>query len=306
MRNLALLASATTVFVLSLSAPGDAQANATIGVFFDAAGTQTTITVARQTPFEVYFVTDDIPVGISAYEFEVLYDPNILVLQRTAYPLSHLDVGPGSDNWIVGTGVCIQGPGPFVMVQYTCWLQQAATDVFIDVGPSSPSSFGGTAAGYVTCASQLLPFNDAYDGPALVNPSDNLGTNYCQTNPNSTGFAAHIYAFGSNVVADDNLSLGVSSLPLDRFGYFMVSTGQSFFANPGGSQGNLCLTSPIGRFGSQVQSSGAIGGFAIGVNLASIPNLGPVSAGETWNFQCWYRDINSNSNFSEGVEVTFQ
>jgi len=242
------------------------------------------------------------------YEFEVLHDPRILVLQRTANPTTYLDVGPGPDNWIVGTGACIQGPGPFVMVEYTCWLTEPAIDVFIDVGPSSPSSFGGTAPGYVDCSSTIYPFNEAYGGPALVNPTGNVGTNYCQANPNSTGFAAAIYAFGSTIVTDADFGLGAAELPPNRFGYFLASRSQAFFAQPGGSQGNLCLGSPIGRFASQVQSSGPLGAFSIAVDLANIPNLGAVVAGETWNFQCWYRDVNpsSTSNFTDGLEVVFQ
>jgi hypothetical protein len=44
--------------------------------------------------------------------------------------------------------------------------------------------------------------------------------------------------------------------------------------------------------------------------MGNIP-LTPVTsilAGETWNFQAWYRDLNptNTSNFTDGLSVTFQ
>jgi len=138
------------------------------------------------------------------------------------------------------------------------------------------------------------------DGPPV------LGTNYCSPNPNSTGVPAIISAAGSDVVADNNLSLACVDMPLNKFGYFLASELQGFVANPGGSQGNLCLGQPLGRFASQIQNSGGSGSIGITVDVNNVPLLGPILAGETWNFQCWYRDVASNSNFSDGISIPFQ
>lgn len=139
-----------------------------------------------------------------------------------------------------------------------------------------------------------------------------FGNSYCSVNPNSTGSPASIRALGSSTVAGGSLFLRATSLPAHSFGFFIVSRLQGFAANPGGSEGNLCLGGPVGRFQNQVQSSGAAGTVAIHPDLSALPQpLGPVSAqpGETWNFSTWFRDQASGgaptSNFSDGVEVTF-
>ncbi len=48
--------------------------------------------------------------------------------------------------------------------------------------------------------------------------------------------------------------------------------------------------------------------FTTRVDLGSV-TTGPVSVvqpGDTWNFQCWYRDTFNTNNFTDGVSVTFQ
>jgi len=133
-----------------------------------------------------------------------------------------------------------------------------------------------------------------------------LGTSYCTANANSTGLPSSIAAFGSDVAGDNNLALTCVDIPLNRFGYFLASENQGFFTHPGGSQGNLCLAQPIGRFATQVQNSGTSGSIGIAVDLTDVPLLGAARSGETWNFQCWYRDVGSASNFSDGVSIAFQ
>ena len=99
----------------------------------------------------------------------------------------------------------------------------------------------------------------------------------------------------------------------DRFSFFLTSRTQGFSANPGGSQGNLCLAGAIGRYvgPGQIQSSGATGSITLQLNLGAMPQpTGPVAAvaGQTWNFQAWYRDAvagTPTSNFTDGLRVTF-
>ncbi|MEZ5990719.1 MAG: SUMF1/EgtB/PvdO family nonheme iron enzyme [Planctomycetota bacterium] len=82
--------------------------------------------------------------------------------------------------------------------------------------------------------------------------------------------------------------------------------------NPGGSAGNLCLGNPIGRLvGGVAVNSGATGVVDVTANLNVLPQpTGAVAVlpGETWNFQCWYRDAvggSATSNFSDGLAVLF-
>ena len=137
-----------------------------------------------------------------------------------------------------------------------------------------------------------------------------LGSNYCTAEVNSTGQAASMGAIGSDQVSDNNLTLTASNLPSNQFALVAVAPLQDFFPGANGtSNGNLCLDfASIGRMG--VVSSGASGEFQFSVDLTAIPQgAGTVSttAGQTWNFQAWYRDqVGLGSNFTDGISITFQ
>jgi hypothetical protein len=149
---------------------------------------------------------------------------------------------------------------------------------------------------------------------AIRETSTDVGTNYCAAAVNTTGVAAEISGDGSAVVADNNVTLMASSLPINAFGFFIASTDQGFVMNPGGSAGNLCLSGAIGRYvgPGQIQTSGPSGSFSLMIDLTAIPQpTGAVAAvaGDMWNFQAWYRDggpAGPTSNFTNGLEVTSQ
>jgi len=138
-----------------------------------------------------------------------------------------------------------------------------------------------------------------------------LGTATCAANSNSTGTAARATAHGDDTVVANALVLRATHLPAQSAGYFLVSRAAGFVAHPGGSQGNLCLQAPIGRFVGQVQSSGVGGTFEVPIDLSALPlptGHVPAQAGETWHFQAWYRDANPavTSNFTNGLSVTLR
>ncbi len=153
-------------------------------------------------------------------------------------------------------------------------------------------------------------------GAAYVFVLDAPQANYCGTAvPNSSGASGTMSMTGSVDVADNDFTLHASALPINQFGYFINSMGQGFVSMPGGSQGNLCLGGghPLGRHNrpSEVGFSGVSGSIDLGVDLNNFPtSAGPhaVLAGETWNFQCWFRDSNpsSASNFTDGLSVLFE
>jgi formylglycine-generating enzyme required for sulfatase activity len=140
-----------------------------------------------------------------------------------------------------------------------------------------------------------------------------VGTSYCTPAiPNSTGVPAAISGSGSAVVALNNLLLTSSGLPQHAAAHFLCSRTQGFAMNPGGSAGNLCLGSPIGpRVGGVIANSGATGVVNATADLTVMPQPSgavAVQPGETWNFQCWYRDAvgaSATSNFSDGLAVLF-
>ncbi|MEZ6018064.1 MAG: hypothetical protein R3F49_23365 [Planctomycetota bacterium] len=140
-----------------------------------------------------------------------------------------------------------------------------------------------------------------------------VGSVYCPGVVNSTGAQGHVEALGQADAAANDLRLRASGLPGNAAGFFLASRAQGLFSQPGGSLGDLCLGSPIGRFvgPGQVQNSGAAGEFSLQLDLTQMPTPTgsvAVTAGETWNFQSWYRDTvggTAVSNFTSALSVTF-
>ena len=139
-----------------------------------------------------------------------------------------------------------------------------------------------------------------------------VGTSYCTPAlPNSSGASASIAGFGSQTAGGEPLTLSAQGLPAFEFGYFLTSQTQGFI-NPPGSVGLLCLGGTIGRFNrpGEVQDSGPAGAFELEVDTLGLPLSPPVAAmaGETWNFQAWFRDHIPalTSNFSDGLEIRFR
>ncbi len=141
-----------------------------------------------------------------------------------------------------------------------------------------------------------------------------IGANSCDAENNSSLFSAVTYACGSEVAAQNDLTLAVGALPRFSFGFFLASQTSAFSAQPGGSTGNLCLGGAIGRFvgPGQIQNSGPYGTFELPINLTQIPTPNgfvTVAAGETWHFTSWFRDTapagTPTSNFSDRLSVVF-
>jgi len=194
-----------------------------------------------------------------------------------------------SSGWTLVSGTFVATGGEDHMLIGNCNAQTATT--------ATLESSGGYDFAYYyldLVSVEPLETGSEYCGPAVAN---------------STGLAAVIAASGSTSASDNDLTLIASNLPPNQFGYFLVSATQGFIASPGGSQGNLCLSGSIGRFNAQIRNSGASGSFSIQADLTALPTSPAhvVLAGETWNFTCWYRDVNptSTSNFTNGLSVTF-
>ncbi len=156
--------------------------------------------------------------------------------------------------------------------------------------------------------SEILAHRDAYF-------TGSLGMRYCTPAPaNSTGVGAEMIASGSTSVADNLLTLGCVSMPRLSFSFFITSLTQGFVANPNGSQGNLCVSGAIGRFvgPGQIQQSNQAGEISLLIDLTQHPTptgLVFVQAGQSWNYQAWYRDAVggvATSNFSDGLRIMFQ
>jgi len=143
-----------------------------------------------------------------------------------------------------------------------------------------------------------------------------LGTSYCgPAVANTSGGPADLTASGSTMVASNDLTLTASGVPANQFGFFLTSQTQGNVPNPGGSNGVLCLGGTIGRYvgAGQIQNAGAGGTFDLALDLTQTPAgavFVSIAAGQTWNFQAWFRDIGPmgqpQSNFTDGRSITFQ
>lgn len=171
----------------------------------------------------------------------------------------------------------------------------------------------------------LAPVSNLTCSTTCTEPNDQLctfgqlnidfGSNYCSTAvPNSTGVGTVISAAGSDFAGDNFMTLVASSMPSNATGLFITSLTQNFVAMPGGSSGNLCLGGAIGRYvdSGQIMNSGGAGRIELAIDLAQHPTpngLVTVTAGDTWNFQAWHRDVVGGvvtSNFSSGLSITFR
>jgi len=143
-------------------------------------------------------------------------------------------------------------------------------------------------------------------------PGAPVGTPFCPVVPNTTGRGGVLAATGSSRASDNVLRLSAHDLPEVSSVLYLVSPIQDFVPGAGGSQGNLCLASPTGRYVTQVDWTSSVGFSEQRFDLTRIPQantLVAASAGETWHWQAWYRDTVGGaptSNFTNGVRVTLQ
>ncbi len=156
----------------------------------------------------------------------------------------------------------------------------------------------------------------------------------CSVTNHSGGYPADLVALGTHHVSANSFSLKVSQLPRTGTTAYLLNAflspqqSLSVASNPslGGvaASGNVCIAGDIfGRhlFGNDIYI-GAGGSFEVAVDLTDVPSprngirlptpahdSTSVLAGETWYWQCWFRDAQEgagHSNFSNAISVTFQ
>ncbi|MEM1448813.1 MAG: VCBS repeat-containing protein [Planctomycetota bacterium] len=142
-----------------------------------------------------------------------------------------------------------------------------------------------------------------------------LGAPFCRPAAmNGAGLVGKIAARGSTTVTNNALSLEASDLPPSNFAVFLTSPNEAVAVRPPNSVGNLCLGAPIGRYvgPGQIQPTGPQGFAALRIDLGRTPTptgFVQIQPGETWSFQCWYRDSvlgMATSNLTDGVSVEFR
>ncbi|MEM6675407.1 MAG: C-type lectin domain-containing protein [Planctomycetota bacterium] len=195
------------------------------------------------------------------------------------------------------------------------WVWLDGTPANLAWAPGQPDDAGISSHYAELLGSGLFadtPRNSAEVTSFLVEWTPGLGDSYCDSNPNSTGATGAMSLEGSAVVFENDMTLVASSLPPGAFGFFLVSPGRGFIANPAGSAGNLCLSMSIGRFvgPGQIQQVSPSGSFSLPISLFAIPSPGGPNVsepGDELHFQAWFRDASggvATSNFTDGLAVT--
>ncbi len=129
---------------------------------------------------------------------------------------------------------------------------------------------------------------------------------------NSTASGGWLAACGTTSVTTDDLVLTASSLPPHSAGVLVMGAGTA--ATPAGD-GRLCIAGGgVGTFRFPPTASDNAGTIVAGRGLVAESHalfgpLGRIAAGQTWNFQVFYRDgagsCGSGLNTTNAIAVTF-
>lgn len=239
------------------------------------------------------------------------------------------------------TGYSMQDPhdivaGPFVVPTNT----PVVFSIFVQATVQSVTGGGASTFAKVTLGQGSGDLGGAYDvfglDPGITansvsagivdnqfTPATEVGFRFCQPlAPNSSGVDATLTAMGSAEAAANDLTLVVAGLPLAGTTAMLINSMNAWAGvnNPasGGvaSDGRICIGGgTFGRHGQHIYS-GTAGTFSAPLDLTALPHASlagtysvPVLAGQTWYWQCWYRDQSlgaGRSNFSAALGIHFE
>ena len=183
MKTLSILVLSLQIWLLSAAmapAQGDPY---DAGVFGDPLGTATTLEVGAFSPFNAYVVAFELNGLVKGFEVRIVVPPTITVTGSVLAGPAPINLGDEPNEFIVGTGGCIEGTPRIVLLQLNCGLfvpDPVPTDLALVLQGTSPSSFGGPP-GYVQCDNVLVSFTPASIHP--VYPSGALIINPTQEDP---------------------------------------------------------------------------------------------------------------------------
>jgi hypothetical protein len=129
-------------------------------------------------------------------------------------------------------------------------------------------------------------------------------SNFCASNPNSTGRVARVSAMGTASVSANNLNLLAEDAPAGvrgRFVYGLTQAAIPFF------DGVQCIAQP--SYGLRVIRTNLAGAAFMPVNYLAQPNpAAQITPGSTWHFQFVFLDPASSGagiNTSNGLSIAF-
>ena len=124
---------------------------------------------------------------------------------------------------------------------------------------------------------------------------------------NSTGQGGLLSGDGSDSLSLDDLTLVATQLPTDGFALLIFGPEQ---ADLQVGSGNLCISPTIRRL-KPASSVGADGRVVFGPGIAAANDAvySDFAAGDTWNFQTWYRDdpqcLTGSFNLTNAYSIVF-
>jgi len=158
--------------------------------------------------------------------------------------------------------------------------------------------------GFSNTATLYTPSGVLYDNINFGEETD-LGTNYCGSTANSTGFSSRISATGDASIGAADLTLSADNIPTAQFGIFYFGPAQ--LADPFGN-GIRCVGSggtPTWRLPIALEAGGTLThtvNFTVNASRLAAAQLD----GGMVNFQCWFRDPaagSSNFDLSDGYSI---
>jgi hypothetical protein len=174
-------------------------------------------------------------------------------------------------------------------------ITQAGATITLNSTQSSTITFTDPASGITGTLTIAGTLRGSFDCPT---PS-----NYCSTSPNSAGPGAVMSSAGSASVTANDLTLLATGAPNGQNGIFYFGPNQ--IQVPFGD-GFRCVGGTTVRLG--VVNSGPTGTFTKTIDNTNLPGTASISAGDRWNFQCWYRDPGFGTagfNLSDGRSIFF-
>ncbi|MDA7650719.1 prolyl oligopeptidase family serine peptidase [bacterium] len=127
---------------------------------------------------------------------------------------------------------------------------------------------------------------------------------YCATVPNSSSAGAVMGWSGTTSVAADDLILEVTGVPASTVGIFFYGPDR---VQVGLGNGFRCVGGALRRLPVVGASGAGVVSYPVDLMSSTLPT-GAISAGETWNFQFWFRDVQGfpyRFNLSNGLRVPF-
>ena len=220
---------------------------------------------------------------------------------RSAYR-HNFDIGLGASIALSG-GRVVAGMTGFQLVNGPFHGRRTGSASIFDI-------FRDCDGNGVEDACDILAGEPDFDGDGVLDACEMVGRRYCSPgNPTYLGEPAYVLLQGSDRTDVDRMFFTFVGVPPGAPGLMLASRQPGFAPNPAGSNGDLCLGEPIGRFAGRTHSfwfAGQDGVISQRYPMTSpLPGGGPMLPGETWFFQGWFREAGS-SNWTDAIQLVLQ